>query len=110
MISRSPSPEFSPLAIGEDFAPLPTYKTATTTSVNFSGLLERPLKLQEDLKSGCGGQLWPAGIVLAQHILRYHRNSLKDARMSAFSILFVLGFFADQHVVSNLELVVGLSV
>jgi protein N-lysine methyltransferase METTL21A len=81
MTSRSPSPGFSPLTIGEDFTPLPEYKAASTTSINFSGLLEPPLKLHEDLTSGCGGQLWPAGMVLAQQMLRYHRGSLKDARM-----------------------------
>jgi hypothetical protein len=81
MTSRSPSPEFSPLTIGEDFTPLPEYKSASTTSINFSVLLEPPLKLHEDLTSGCGGQLWPAGMVLAQQMLRYHRGSLKDARM-----------------------------
>lgn len=81
MLPRSPSPEFSPLAIGTDLTPLPTYKAPSTISINFSNLLEPPLKLHEDLKSGCGGQLWPAGMVLAHHMLRYHRNSLKDARM-----------------------------
>jgi hypothetical protein len=81
MRSRSSSPEFSPLLIGEDLTPLPTYKAASTASVNFSGLLDPPLKLHEDLKSGCGGQLWPAGIVLAQHMLRYHKTSLRDSRM-----------------------------
>lgn len=81
MASRSPSPEFSPLAIGEDLTPLPTYKAASTASIDFSGLLNHPLKLHEDLKTGCGGQLWPAGMVLAQQMLRHHRNSLKDARM-----------------------------
>jgi len=54
---RSPSPEFSPLSIGEDLTPLPIYKTASTTSVNFSDLLEPPLKLHEDLKvDTVGGQ------------------------------------------------------
>jgi protein N-lysine methyltransferase METTL21A len=81
MISRSLSPEFSPLAIDEDFTPLPIYKAASTTSINFSNLLEPPLELHEDLKSGCGGQLWPAGMVLAQQMLRYHRSSLKFGRM-----------------------------
>lgn len=85
MASRSPSPDFSPLAIGVDFTPLPTYKVASTTSITFSNLLETPLKLHEDLKSGCGGQLWPAGMVLAQHMLRYHRRSLRDAKMFVFS-------------------------
>lgn len=81
MLSRSPSPEFSPLLIGEDFTPVPNYKAASTTAIDFSSLLQPPLQLHEDLKSGCGGQLWPAGMVLAQHMLRYRRSSLKDARM-----------------------------
>lgn len=81
MISRSSSPEFFPLAIGTNLAPLPIYKAATTSSVNFTGLLEPPLKLHEDLSKGCGGQLWPAGMVLAQHMLRYHKDSLRNSRM-----------------------------
>ncbi|KAE9377974.1 hypothetical protein N431DRAFT_500704 [Stipitochalara longipes BDJ] len=81
MASRSPSPELSPLSIGEDFTPAPTYKTASTTSIDFSGLLQPPLQLREDLKTGCGGQLWPAGMVLAQQMLRYHRDSLVDSRI-----------------------------
>ena len=78
---RSPSPEFSPLAIGEDFSPLPAYKAAGDTALDFGGLLAEPLKVHEDLKSGCGGQTWPAGMVLARHMLRYHRDELKNARM-----------------------------
>ncbi len=82
MISRSPSPEFSALKLGEDLTPVPIYKSATTNSITFSDLLSPPLKLHEDLSNGCGGQLWPAGMVLAQHMLRYHRDDLKEARMS----------------------------
>ncbi len=78
---RSPSPDFSPLAVGEDFTPLPEYKAAGTTALDFEGLLSEPLKLHEDLRTGCGGQLWPAGMVLAKHILRYRRDTLKEARM-----------------------------
>lgn len=81
MTPRSSSPEFFSLAIGTDLAPLPIYKAATTSSVNFTGLLEPPLKLHEDLSKGCGGQLWPAGMVLAQHMLRYHKDSLRNSRM-----------------------------
>lgn len=79
---RSSSPAFDPLAFGEDFAPLPEYKAAGTTQVDFSGLLGEPLKLHEDLASGCGGQLWPAGMVLAKHMLRDHRDTLQHARVS----------------------------
>lgn len=75
------SPEFSPLDVAQDLTPLPEYKAAGNTSVDFSGLLEEPVRLREDLKSGCGGQLWPAGMVLAKHMLRYHRHDLEKARM-----------------------------
>lgn len=78
---RSASPDFSLLAFCEDFAPLPVYKAAGTMQVDFEGLLSEPLQLHEDLASGCGGQLWPAGMVLAKHMLRYQRENLKSARM-----------------------------
>lgn len=96
MLSPSPSPDFSPLAIGEDLTPLPAYKAASTTSITFSGLLSPPLLLHEDLSAGCGGQLWPAGMVLAQHTLRYHRDSLKNARMYV-GLLPVCGSEADVY-------------
>ncbi|RKF75210.1 Protein-lysine N-methyltransferase EFM6 [Golovinomyces cichoracearum] len=69
------------LSVKEDLIPLPTYKAVSTTSIDFSGLLETPLRLHEDLRTGCGGQIWPAGMVLARHMLRYHRNSLTQARI-----------------------------
>ncbi|XDG04546.1 hypothetical protein ABKA04_004161 [Annulohypoxylon sp. FPYF3050] len=75
------SPEFSPLAIGEDLTPLPEYKAAGTTEIGFDGLLAEPLRLREDLASGCGGQTWPAGMVLGRHMLRYHREDLGEARI-----------------------------
>lgn len=81
-MDRSPSPEFSPLAFDEGLTPLPEIKKPGTTALDFSGLLDEPVKLHEDLKTGCGGQLWPAGMVLAKHMLRYHRDKLHEARMS----------------------------
>ncbi|KAM0333166.1 hypothetical protein ACHAQA_001826 [Verticillium albo-atrum] len=75
------SPEFSPLALAEDFTPLPAYKAAQTSNFDLSGLLPTPLKLHEDLASGCGGQTWPAGMLLAKHMLRYHREDMGDARI-----------------------------
>ncbi|KAK3941248.1 protein-lysine methyltransferase METTL21D [Diplogelasinospora grovesii] len=80
-VERSPTPEFSPLAFDEGLTPLPEYKAAGTTALDFSGLLSEPLKLHEDLKTGCGGQLWPAGMVLATHMLRYHRDKLQNSRL-----------------------------
>ncbi|KAK9774453.1 hypothetical protein AB5N19_08877 [Seiridium cardinale] len=78
---RTPSPDFDPLAVGVDLAPLPEYKAAATAGFDFDGYLAQPLRLHEDLTSGCGGQTWPAGMVLAKHMLRYHRNDLKEARI-----------------------------
>ena len=81
-LKDAPSPEFSPLAFADEInVPLPIYKAAQTSTFDISGLLSTPLKLHEDLTSGCGGQTWPAGMVLAKHMLRYHRESMKNARM-----------------------------
>ncbi|KAI9811592.1 MAG: hypothetical protein M1827_005341 [Pycnora praestabilis] len=63
--------------ITEDLVQSPQHKKADTTLINFDGLLTIPLKLQEDLAEGCGGQLWPAGMVLARYMLRYHRDKLQ---------------------------------
>ncbi|KAI0856261.1 putative methyltransferase-domain-containing protein [Xylaria cubensis] len=75
--------EFSPLALAEDFTPLPAYKAAGTTETDFDGLLPagKQLRLHEDLKNGCGGQLWPAGMTLARYMLRYHAKSLAGKRI-----------------------------
>jgi hypothetical protein len=97
---RSPSPEFSPLEFGEDLAPLPEYKAAGTTAVDFSGLLGEPLKLHEDLTSGCGGQLWPAGLVLAKHMLRYHQDRMQHARMSVMFPMCFRDFHDSQRLFS----------
>lgn len=75
------SPELSPLDISQDFAPLPVYKEAGPAEITVDGLLSPPLELREDLSSGCGGQTWPAGMVLAKHMLRYHAADLAHERM-----------------------------
>ena len=78
---RTPSPEYSPLDIGQDLAPLPTYREAGISRMDFDGLLDEPLELREDLAGGCGGQTWPAGMLLAKHMLRYHAEDLAGERM-----------------------------
>ncbi|KAK4131193.1 hypothetical protein BT67DRAFT_164341 [Trichocladium antarcticum] len=80
-MNRSASPGSTPFEFGEDFAALPEYRATRTTEVDFAGLLDEPLKLYEDLQSGCGGQLWPAGMLLAKHMLRYHRDKLQHSRI-----------------------------
>lgn len=59
-----------PLAISEDLISSPTHKSAGTSTVDFDGFLATPLRLYEDLTQGCGGQLWPAGMVLGKYMLR----------------------------------------
>lgn len=82
--SPSHSPPLGAIHISEDLTPLPELKPAGNTDVTFDGQLSRPLRLREDLHNGCGGQTWPAGMVLGKHMLRYHRNELQDARMQVF--------------------------
>lgn len=69
------------LAISEDLVQSPTHKPASTTTLDFNGLLTTPLRLHEDLADGCGGQLWPAGMVLAKYILQQHKTNLKGKTM-----------------------------
>ncbi|KAJ9298002.1 hypothetical protein DTO271G3_4223 [Paecilomyces variotii] len=71
------SDQDSPFAISELLVPPREQKTAGTTNIDFDGLLSEPLVLQEDLKEGCGGQLWPAGIVLSKYMLRRHQSDLR---------------------------------
>ncbi|KAI3322576.1 putative methyltransferase-domain-containing protein [Xylariaceae sp. AK1471] len=75
--------EFSPLALADDFTPLPVYKAAGTTETDFGGLLSvgKKLRLHEDLANGCGGQLWPAGMTLARYMLRYQAGRLRGKRI-----------------------------
>ncbi len=61
---------YEPFAVSEDLVALRIHKVAGTTTLDFDGLLHPPLKLHEDLAGGCGGQLWPAGMVLAKYLLR----------------------------------------
>jgi protein N-lysine methyltransferase METTL21A len=69
--------------LSQDLVQPAEIKTAGTSVVDFDRLLSTPLKLHENLANGCGGQLWPAGMVLAKYILRCHRNTLKDKTMFA---------------------------
>jgi len=61
-------------AISEDLVESRQQKTAGDSTLDFDQLLHSPLRLHEDLKQGCGGQLWPAGMVLSKYLLRHHKN------------------------------------
>ncbi|KIX92214.1 uncharacterized protein Z520_12095 [Fonsecaea multimorphosa CBS 102226] len=74
--SRSPSPENNVFAFSTTLIPERDSKKPATTSLTFDNLLpsNTPLLLHEDLQEGCGGQLWPAGMVLAKYMLKHHRT------------------------------------
>ncbi|KKZ60389.1 hypothetical protein EMCG_04872 [[Emmonsia] crescens] len=65
-----------PLAISESLVPVRKSKRAGTVLLSLDGLLQPPLQIKEDLKEGCGGKLWPAGMVLAKYMLRKHKSDL----------------------------------
>lgn len=72
--SPSSSPERDLFGITAELVPDRENKHPSTAPLDFDGLLPAPILLHEDLKEGCGGQLWPAGMVLSRYMLRYHRN------------------------------------
>lgn len=113
-----PGPESSPpsspdgLKISESLAPPRELKAAVTADISFDGLLKEPLLLKEDLKDGCGGQLWPAGMALAKYLLSRHATDLSDKTMwvllhrgISISSCFVL---IQSSIAWNLELEVDL--
>lgn len=77
-----------PFDVSISLAPPRVNKAAATTTLDFDGLLKEPLLLKEDLKDGCGGQLWPAGMVLAQYLLRQHSTDLFGKTMWVISRRF----------------------
>jgi hypothetical protein len=86
-MERSSSPESDPEApfnVSASLAPPRDIRTAGTTSTTFDGLLQEPLLLKEDLKNGCGGQLWPAGMILSKYLLSQHSKDMTGKSVSVF--------------------------
>lgn len=75
-----------PFKVSDTLAPPRVNKIAGTTTINFDGLLTDPLLLKEDLKNGCGGQLWPAGMVLSRYLLSQHTSDMSGKTMSVVQI------------------------
>jgi hypothetical protein len=89
-------------AVSTDLVQLPSVKEAGYSTINFDGILMKPLELREDLAKGCGGALWPAGLVLAKYILRRHLEALQDKVMSGCA-----QFLAKGLTTSSLEIGAG---
>lgn len=81
------------LSISESLVPIRDHKPAQVSSVSFDGLLKNPLLLKEDLREGCGGQLWPAGMVLTKYLLRQRHLDFCDKTMFVFPSLHQPFFF-----------------
>jgi len=85
-VNNSDSEENDVFGVSQELVPPAPIKPAGVSEIDFDGLLSPPLKLHEDLKNGCGGQLWPAGMVLSKYMLRKYSSDLADKSMHvAFS-------------------------
>ena len=73
------------LEISESLLPAPLPRESTVESLSFSSLLNPPLKLQTN-EAQCGGKLWPAGMVLAEHLSRNHLDDLRGKTMFVRSL------------------------
>ncbi|KAL8642811.1 MAG: hypothetical protein Q9228_000551 [Teloschistes exilis] len=73
------------LSVSEDLVPSTTPISSSTISIDFDGILDPPLLLQVD-PTECGGQLWPAGMVLAKYLLRCKMEELREKTMLALSL------------------------
>lgn len=67
--------------INEDLVPSRSDQPDETISLDFSGLLNPPLSLKQDLTDGCGGKTWPAGMALSEYLLRCKMAEMKDKTM-----------------------------
>lgn len=86
--------EDSQVLVGESLIPIRERKHPGTTVVTIDGLLKEPLHLKEDLKEGCGGQLWPAGLLLSRYMLKEHATDLVGKTM--FVILSPRMLYTDK--------------
>lgn len=84
--SPASSDSAAPFDVSESLVPIREPNGAGQSSVSFDGLLSNPLLLKEDLSEGCGGKLWPAGMILAKYLLRRRRSELTDKTMSVTTI------------------------
>ena len=71
------------LSISDDLVPQRASKQSEIVILPFSGFLDPPLRLQTNV-SQCGGQLWSAGMVLADYLIRHDLEALRGKKMFAF--------------------------
>ena len=84
-----PTEESLGFSISEDLIQSISQKPSQTVALEFNGLLNPPVSLQT-LETECGGQLWPAGMVLAEYLLKNEKDGLKGKSMFVRSSIFTL--------------------
>lgn len=75
-----PAEELSILSISEDLVPSTDQIPSQEVILAFDGLLSPPLVLQTN-ETECGGKLWPAGVVLAEYLLRNKMGETEGKKM-----------------------------
>ncbi|KAK2861296.1 hypothetical protein FQN49_004350 [Arthroderma sp. PD_2] len=65
------------LLVSDSLVPPREIQCPGTSTVSLDGILNPPLQLREDLKEGCGGQIWPAGVVLSKYMIEKHASDLQ---------------------------------
>ena len=72
--------ELALLSISEDLVPSTAVTPSQEVIIAFDGLLNPPLVLQTN-ETECGGKLWPAGMVLAEYLLRNKMVEIQGKKM-----------------------------
>lgn len=68
------------LSISEDLVPFTDQIASQEVILAINGLLSPPLVLQTN-ETECGGKLWPAGMVLAEYLLRNKMDEMEGKKM-----------------------------
>ena len=72
--------ELALLSISEDLVPSTVVIPSQEVIIAFDRLLNPPLVLQTN-ETECGGKLWPAGMVLAEYLLRNKMVEIQGKKM-----------------------------
>lgn len=79
-MTSDPAEDVSILSISEDLVPSTIENTSQQVILSFDGLLTPPLVIQTN-ETECGGKLWPAGMVLAEYLLRNKMDEMEGRKM-----------------------------
>ena len=92
--------------VSEDIVAQREIIASSIVSLSFDGLLGTPLRLQTNQKQ-CGGQLWPAGMALADFLIRERLDELKGRNMFVRPGFDCTSIRSTKRYVSSIELGAG---